>query len=236
MDRQTTLLSAPEMCPYLPERVTQMRYEIALDLNQAVYMSRLNSGWRRFGPIMFRHECPSCRSCQSLRIPVRTFQPSASQRRVWRKSVDAVDVRVGTPSTTSEKLDLFRRFHQHGHAHKGWPADAGHDLSLFTINPFRTEEWTFFVENRLAAVGYVDALSEGLSAIYFFHDPREARRSLGTFNILSMIDRARKRGLQYVYLGYYVAGCRSLEYKARFQPNEVLTGRAEWVPFPVCGD
>jgi arginyl-tRNA--protein-N-Asp/Glu arginylyltransferase len=235
VDSETTLLSAPETCPYLPERVTQMRYQIAVDLTPATYMSRLDAGWRRFGPIMFRHECPACRRCQSLRIPVARFQPSAGQRRVWRKNVDVVDVRIGTPSTTREKLDLFRRFHRHGHEHKGWPADAGHDLSLFTINPFRTEEWTFFVDHRLAAVGYVDALSEGLSAIYFFHDPQDARRSLGTFNILSMIDRARQRGLRYVYLGYYVSGCRSLEYKARFRPNEVLNDHAEWIPSATSG-
>jgi leucyl-tRNA---protein transferase len=108
VDSETTLLSAPETCPYLPERVTQMRYEIAVDLTPATYMSRLDAGWRRFGPIMFRHECPACRRCQSLRIPVARFQPSAGQRRVWRKNVDVVDVRIGTPSTTREKLDLFR--------------------------------------------------------------------------------------------------------------------------------
>jgi len=70
----------------------------------------------------------------------------------------------------------------------------------------------------------------GLSAIYFFHEPAEAPRSLGTFNILMMIDEARPRGLPYVYLGYYVQGCRSLEYKARFQPNELLDAHGAWRP------
>jgi arginine-tRNA-protein transferase len=225
------MLSAPEPCPYLPGRINRMRHEIAMDLTPAIYMSRLATGWRRFGPVMFRHECPSCRSCQSLRIPVPTFQPSASQRRVWRKNVDAVDVRIGSPSTSPEKVELLRRFHRHGHERKGWPAEAGQDLSLFTVNPFRTEEWTFTIAGRLVAVGYVDALHEGLSAIYFFHDPRDGQRSLGTFNILAMIERARERGLPHVYLGYYVEGCPSLEYKARFGPNEVLDERAQWVPF-----
>ena len=68
MDGETSLLSAPETCPYLPDRITQMRYVIALDLTSATYLTRLDAGWRRFGPVMFRHECPSCRSCQPLRI------------------------------------------------------------------------------------------------------------------------------------------------------------------------
>jgi len=229
----SSVLSAPEPCPYLPDRVNRMRHEIAMDLTPAIYMTRVTAGWRRFGPVVFRHECPSCRRCQSLRVPVRTFRPSASQRRVWRKNIDDVEVRIGTPSTSREKLDLLHRFHRHGWERKGWPAATGHDLSLFTVNPFRTEEWTFFVAGRLAAVGYVDALPAGLSAIYFFHAPQHGRRSLGTFNILTIIERARERGLPHVYLGYYVQGCRSLEYKAKFGPNEVLDGRLEWVPFPV---
>ena len=101
---------------------------------------------------------------------------------------------------------------------------------MFLANPFPTEEWSYWIGGRLAGVGYVDVLDEGLSAIYFFHDPRDARRSLGTVNILHLIEAARQRGLPHVYLGYYVDGCRSLEYKARFKPNEVFTG-ATWEAF-----
>jgi arginine-tRNA-protein transferase len=83
----------------------------------------------------------------------------------------------------------------------------------------------------LIGVGYVDALPGGLSAIYFYYDPGERHRSLGTYNVLSILASARARNLPHVYLGYYVAGCRSLEYKARFRPNEVLTGGGTWARF-----
>ena len=83
----------------------------------------------------------------------------------------------------------------------------------------------------MVGVGYVDHLSEGLSAIYFFHDPAEHRRSLGTFNVLSVIRHAAEQYLPHVYLGYYVEGCRSLEYKGRFRPNEVIHPDGEWRPF-----
>jgi arginine-tRNA-protein transferase len=78
-------------------------------------------------------------------------------------------------------------------------------------------------------VGYVDALPGALSAIYFYYDPDERRRSLGTFNVLSVLAAAAARGVPYVYLGYYVPGCRSLEYKARFRPYELLEG-GTWRP------
>jgi leucyl-tRNA---protein transferase len=98
-------------------------------------------------------------------------------------------------------------------------------------NPFPTEEWTYFFEDRLVGVGYVDAIPEALSAIYFYWDPSERSRSLGTFHVLSIIAAARERELAHVYLGYYVEGCRSLEYKARFRPNEVLRRDSTWKPF-----
>src|SRR5581483_3482441 len=113
-----------------------------------------------------------------------------------------VSVRIGQPSISHDKLDLFAKFHRYGHDMKGWPADAGHDLDLFVRNPWPTEEWTYYAGERLLAVGYVDALRDGLSAIYFYWDPEERQRSLGTFNVLSLIDAARQRGVPHVYLGY----------------------------------
>ncbi len=43
---------------------------------------------------------------------------------------------------------------------------------------------------------------------------------------------AQARGLPWVYLGYFVEGCSSLEYNARYTPNEVFDwASGEWVPF-----
>ena len=72
-----------------------------------------------------------------------------------------------------------------------------------------------------------------LSAIYCYYDPRDRVRSLGTFNILSLLASARERGLPHVYLGYCVAGCRSREYKRKFRPNEVLRPNGTWEAFDV---
>jgi leucyl-tRNA---protein transferase len=200
-------------------------------MRPAEYMQRMHVGWRRFGYALFRPACAGCRMCQSLRIPVAGFRPSQSQRRAWRQNHGTLTLQIeNTPSSSPEKLDLLERFHRYGHEVKGWPADAG-DLGLLLANPFRTEEWCYYVEGRLIGVGYVDALAGGLSAIYFYYDPGERHRSPGTYNVLAMIESARQRSLPHVYLGYYVEGCRSLDYKARFRPNEVLGADGSWVPF-----
>jgi arginine-tRNA-protein transferase len=71
----------------------------------------------------------------------------------------------------------------------------------------------------------------GLSAIYFFYDPHERHRSLGTWNVLCLIDEAVRRRLPHVYLGYYVEGCPSMSYKPRFAPNQVRGADGVWRDF-----
>ena len=47
--------------------------------------------------------------------------------------------------------------------------------------------------------------------------------------ILAKVDPLiRRRGLPHVYLGYYVAGCRSLAYKAHYRPHEILALDGRW--------
>ncbi len=237
MNRIVLHKELPSRCEYLPHESAQLLYGIAPDLRPSQYNELLGTGWRRIGPVVFRPDCPSCRKCLSLRVPVASFRPSRTQRRIWKHNAQEVVLRIGAPSLTPERLEVYRAFHDHGHQTKGWPdrnaenrADGVSGLGLFLTNPFPTEEWSYWIGDRLLGVGYVDVVDEGLSAIYFFHDPHESKRSIGTLNILHVIEAARQRGLSHVYLGYYVNGCRSLEYKARFKPNEIFTG-AIWEAF-----
>ena len=228
-----TFVSSPGTCPYLADRESQIRYALDPGLTAVTYAARLQDGWRRFGTVMFRNECAACSACQSLRIPVAAFTPSDSQRRAWKRNIGEVTIRRGTPTASADKLDLYERFQRFGHDTKGWALDEEPaDLGFFVNNPFPTEEWTFSVDDTLIGVGYVDVLPDSLSAIYFYWDPAQRSRSLGTFNVLALIAAARQRGLSHVYLGYFVRGCRSLEYKARFKPSEVLRN-GTWERLPA---
>ncbi len=41
--------------------------------------------------------------------------------------------------------------------------------------------------------------------------------------ILDHIQRAKKLGLPYLYLGYWIEGSRKMDYKGRFQPQQRLS-------------
>jgi len=78
-------------------------------------------------------------------------------------------------------------------------------------------------------------LSDGLSMVYSFFEPSEESRSLGTFMILDHITRARRQGLPYVYLGYWIEGSKKMDYKGRFLPQQRLAPSG-WLRVNAAGD
>jgi arginine-tRNA-protein transferase len=231
-----TFTSPPLECAYLPDQTMRLHYEIVGELTDEEYQQRLAQGWRHFGFSLFRPRCPHCQACQSLRVDVDRFRPNRSQRRSWQMNRD-LTVTVGAPSVTEEKLDLYDRFHAFQVAHRAWPEHLPKEESSyvesFVDSPVATREWSYLVGDKLVGVGYVDHLPNALSAIYFFYDPAERRRSLGTFNVLNILAQAASNGVPHVYLGYFVEGCPSLEYKANFVPNQVVTPAGTWIDFRV---
>jgi arginyl-tRNA--protein-N-Asp/Glu arginylyltransferase len=228
-----TVTTPPHDCSYLPGRAAQMRYDFVGELSPAEYGNLMLAGWRRFGRALFRPACPACDECRPIRIDVANFRPNSSQRRAAKTNAGVVELTVGEPGVTDEKLALYDRYHEFQHGHQGWPdrgPKAADDyIEAFVDQPFPVEEWRFTVAGKLVGVGYVDPLPVGLSAIYFYYDPDERGRSLGTLNVLRLIAAAAARGDGYLYLGYHVAGCRSLEYKANFRPHERLVDEENWM-------
>lgn len=230
-----TFTSPPVPCSYLPDQEATQEFEIVRELSAAEYEQRLLAGWRRFGYSLFRPVCQTCRACQSIRVNVALFRPSATQKRVAKQNAGVVELTIGPPRVTREKLELYDRFHDFQADFKGWPLhepkSARDYAEGFVQNPFPTFEWCYRLNGRLVGVGYVDHLPTTLSAIYFYYDPDERHHSLGVWNVLSVLRLATEKQFPHVYLGYYVAGCRSLEYKAKYRPNEILNADGIWEPF-----
>lgn len=232
MEISSHYMTPPHPCSYLPEQTAKLEYVECDSLTVAEYGFLLEQGWRRFGRSLFRPRCSSCVACQSLRVLVNRFAMNRSQRRNAQENADRVTLRIDEPSVDEEKLALHDAFHTRQSEDIGWPRHPPKDVftyaSSFVDNPIPTEEWCYYDREKLIGVGYVDVVPSGLSAIYFFHDPDYRSWGLGTWNVLSVINEAKRRECDYVYLGFFVKGCRSLEYKARFTPHEVLDVTSGW--------
>jgi arginyl-tRNA--protein-N-Asp/Glu arginylyltransferase len=240
MESLFSYVAPPSPCSYLPDERWSLEYEMVQDLDGAEYMQRMLDGWRRFGGMMFRPRCPLCNQCRALRVDVGRFEPNRSQRRAWARNEGEVALRISRPGVSRAKLKMYDRYHAFQVYAKGWPEhpakDAASYRESFVHNPAFTEEWNYYLDDRLIGVGYVDRLPSGaspggMSAIYFFYDPEHRQRSLGTWNVLKVLDDARKSRLPHVYLGYYVASCPSLAYKANFAPNQIRWPDGRWCDF-----
>ncbi|MEO1423564.1 MAG: arginyltransferase [Pseudomonadota bacterium] len=221
-------VTAPQTCPYLPNRVerklfTALQGADSQDLNDALSQQ----GFRRSQNVLYRPSCADCAACLSARIRVRDFAPTRSQRRVSKRNVDLV--REGTsPWATEEQYDLFARYLDTRHADGGM---ADMDMFEFAAMVEETPVRSRVIEYRredaprnLTAVCLTDVLKDGLSMVYSFFDPAEAARSLGTYLILDHVEIAREAGLDYVYLGYWVPGSPKMHYKCNFRPLEIYRG------------
>jgi arginyl-tRNA--protein-N-Asp/Glu arginylyltransferase len=228
-------LAPPSACGYLPDRLWSLEYEMVGAMAAGEYKDRLVDGWRRFGNMLFRPQCPGCRACQSLRVLVERFRPNRSQRRAHKLNAGTIELRIDKPGVSRRKLQLYDRYHAFQSEHKGWPEhpakDADSYCDSFVHNPFATEEWCYYLDGELVGVGYMDSLPQTMSAIYFFYDPDVRARSLGTWNVVCALNEAAARHVPFLYLGYFVAGCPSLAYKASFVPNEVRGPDGAWRDF-----
>jgi arginyl-tRNA--protein-N-Asp/Glu arginylyltransferase len=222
----------PGRCDYQADHICRREYLCVAALQPDEYMEYLRAGWRRFGHTLFRLSCSGPDPCRSLRVDVARFRPDRSQRRARKANDGSVRLRIGAPGVSPEKLALFDRFHAARSETRGWPCHEPYDVReyarSFVLNPFPIQEWCYYLDDALVGVGYVDHLAGGLSAIYFAHEPNYRDRSLGTWNVLCLLDRASALGLPHVYLGYYTEGCPSLQYKARFRPNQSLHPDGHW--------
>jgi arginine-tRNA-protein transferase len=138
-------------------------------------------------------------------------------------------VEIADPEPTDEKHALYQRYLKS--RHDGQMSGSREEFQSFLYAaPPLTREWVYRAEGRLIAVGIADVEPHALSAVYFYFDPDEAARSPGVLNVLFLIEDCRRRGVPFLYLGYYVAGSPSMAYKAGYRPNQVLGEDGRWRP------
>jgi leucyl-tRNA---protein transferase len=225
-------------CSYLPDRTARMTYRLAFRLTETRYEHLLERGWRRFGRTMFRPVCAACHECRSIRVDLQNFRASKSQRRCRNRNTD-LQLTVQRPTVTPEHLALYNDYHRDMQVRRAWPfheinQDSYAEAFLEGNFPF-SHEFQYRMNGKLVAVGLVDMTSNTMSSIYFVHDPGLRERGPGTYSVLREIAEGIQTGRRWLYMGYYIRDCLSMNYKNRFHPHQILQAyvdddqSAEWI-------
>lgn len=224
-------------CAYLREIPrTLFQYGSIRFCDGEFYDALLARGWRRFGEEFFAPFCESCEACVSIRVLVADFALSKNHKRVLSKNKN-LTLKISKPSVSAAKIELFNRYHSEMSLKKGWDYNQTSEERYYRMfvaggGDF-AHEICYFSGRRLVGVAFVDVLKNAMSANYFFYDHAFSSQSLGTFSILKQLEIARERGVAYLYPGYWIKDHRSLGYKERFKPFEVLLNRANLYEMPI---
>lgn len=223
-------------CPYLSDAPNMSVYDLwAPSFSAADYEAMLALAWRRSGHSFYRPSCGTCSRCIPIRVDAERYEPTGAQRRAARRNADLV-VEV-TPLAYSEERFLLYEAYRRGRF--GSDAREDHESERAAYSAFLIQnplELALAVDyrlppangapGRLVATGYVDVLPDGLSSVYFVWDPAEAKRSVGTWSVAAEAALCTQLGKRWYYLGFWVPGSGTMDYKADFGPAEIaLEGR-----------
>jgi len=212
-------------CAYLDNKSVRMNYKHIENASQAYNTALINRGWRRFGCYYFHPICEGCTECKSIRIDVNDFKLRKSQKKAIKRNKDT-EIIIQKPSLSQAHIDLYNKYHSHKHKQDNWShrnispreykenfVEGAHDFG---------KEVLYIKDDKLIGVDLIDILDDGISSIYFYYDPDYLNLSLGTYSLLYQVELAKVLELPWIYLGYWVDGCKAFAYKPNFQPQEIL--------------
>ena len=229
-------LSLETDCPYLPGKKERKLFTTLTGKTAQLMQNSLSQiGFRRSQNIVYKPTCADCGGCLSARIVAASHQLRSSQKKVLSKNKDIVR-EIRHCRGTEEQYELFSRYVSSRHVDGGMSDMTVEEYGAMVEEPLvsaRMIEYRVLENGRpgpLIACCLTDVIEDGVSMVYSFFDPDQAWRSLGTFMILDHIDLAMAANLRNVYLGYWVKGSPSMDYKKKFAPLELYLDN-QWQHF-----
>jgi len=217
-------LSPPHPCSYLSDREqTTVLADPKFQMTMEIFDSLSEVGFRRSGSIVYSPRCRACDACLPVRMPAAAFKPNRSQRRNWKQNQD-LTISINDAVIRDEHFELYSRYIHHRHGDGEMATDDPERFAEFFLSKWCNSRFIEFrLDNKLVAVAVIDLLRLGWSAVYTFFDPDYAKRGLGTFAVLWMLEQCRQLEQPYLYLGYLIHESQKMSYKANFKPYEIFT-------------
>jgi arginine-tRNA-protein transferase len=211
-------------CPYIPGRTERkIVTDLATPKAAELYDRLSRAGFRRSHSLAYRPACPGCSACVPVRINVSEFKWTRTFRRLMKSNADLAVADMVTHATM-EQYRLFTRYQRDRHTGGEMSTMGYADYRMMVEDsPIDTRIIEFRGrENELVACMLADRQIDALSAVYSMFDTALDKRSLGTYMVLWMVERAQEAELPFVYLGYYIEESPKMSYKTRFHPLEGL--------------
>jgi arginine-tRNA-protein transferase len=226
-------------CSYFDTRISDTRYKIQQNCDANTAFSLLNRGWRRFGNMSFVPECKECNDCVSIRIDVKNYKFSKSEKRVLSKNKNT-KVYIQEPSLSLEHIELYNTYHKYMSIKKDWNFNeiSPDEYYMSYVQGAKNygKEILYLVDDKLVAVALCDFFTEAISSIYCYYDHDYEELSLGKFSILLQIKLAKENDIPYIYLGYWIKDHLSMGYKEKYKPFEYLVNRPTLQETPIWRD
>ncbi len=214
-------------CPYFQEKDRDGCESVPMKpLSPAAFDELLGNGFRRTGRTMSRNVCPECDECVQMRVIIGEFRPSRSQRRVLRRNADLVVEAGVEPAPHPAKARLMGRYLVKRH---DWIDRDFSDELAECYEPWAgTREFRYYLGEDMAMGSIVDAGERFVYVSTCYFEPSLGKRSLGIFNLLTIIEWAKRKGYERLYAGECILSRPNMAYKDRFRPREILGRDGIW--------
>lgn len=225
-------LTPEHKCSYLPDQETKSLFlDPKIEVSSGLYSQLNQMGFRRSGMYVYKPHCDNCNACRSCRVLAFDFAPSRSQKRIAKRN-QHLNVENLSWAQVHAAYPLYERYINERHADGDmYPANT-QQFESFLLEVLESTEFVgFYDDEKLICVSVIDIVDDGLSALYTFFDPDYQRNALGVNAILWQIDECKRRGLPYVYLGYWIDDCKKMAYKSAYQPLQIRREN-HWLKLP----
>lgn len=193
----------------------------------------LADGWFRCQDFLYRSQLVSFEgdlfSVVNIRLPLDTYIPRKSMRRVMRRNERELRFEFGNVVLTPAKERLYQ---EHKDRFKGriLPSLRDYLFGESHLPLFDTRELSVYDGDKLVAVSFFDQGQDSIASLLGLYDQGYKRNSLGSYTMLLEIEYAKQAGKSYYYPGYTVDESDIFDYKLQLGPMEYYDWHGCWCP------